>query len=413
MPAPTARILAALAATGLLLPTLLSPLPAVAATETCQGVKATIVGTDADDVIEGTKGDDVIVGLLGDDVVYGKGGADLVCGGAGADKLYGGPGDDALYGGYDRWGDGASGTYLFGDVLLGGDGDDRLVGVRDPRTVDAVRRPDLVSFADAPSGVVVDLSVKPGVAPGEGTDSIAVFDPLGVVGSAYADTVTGSDGKNWIQGNDGDDTIRALGGNDTVYAEPIEGGTGDDVVDGGRGWDVIGSYAGRDDLRGGPGNEFVEAYSDKPTRVTGGGGDDYVAQDLVPGSGSGSEGGAGRDVVALYGALLEGASPRIELAIDLRTGTTTANLDPAPAGTIGGFEEYRLVGNLAWRFHGTAGPDRVWGITGGPLRAWTFGGNDWVTGTDRDDLVNAGKGTDEVQGRRGDDTCLSAERGTC
>ena len=408
MPAPTAR-LAVLALLALLLPV---P-PAAAAGEACQGVKATIVGTDDDDVIEGTKGDDVILALAGDDLVYGRGGQDLVCGGYGGDKLYGGPGDDQLFGGYDRLGDGASGTYLFGDVLLGGEGNDRLVGVRDPRKVEAVRRPDLVSFSEAPSGVVVDLSVKPGVATGEGTDSIAVFNPLGVVGSAYADPITGDDGRNWIQGNDGDDTLRGNGANDTIYGEPIEGGTGDDLIQGGPGWDVIGSYAGRDDIRGGLGNDFVEAYSDKPTRVAGDAGNDYVAQNVVTGSGAASSGGGGRDVIALYGTLLEGATPRTTYAIDLRSGTTSASLDPPPAGTIGAFEEYRLVGNLSWRFHGTPEADRVWAITGGPLHAWTFGGNDWVTATDRDDVVNAGQGVDEVQGRGGQDTCLNAERGTC
>jgi hypothetical protein len=64
-------------------------------------------------------------------------------------------------------------------------------------------------------------------------------------------------------------------------------------------------------------------------------------------------------------------------------------------------------------FHGTPAADRVWAITGGPLRAWTYAGNDSVTATDRADFVNAGLDTDVVWGRDGADTCRSAERGTC
>lgn len=385
---------------------------AEAASAECQGKKATVVGTNGDDVLEGTKGDDVIVALGGDDVVYAKSGVDLVCGGYGSDRLFGGPGDDGLYGGFDRFGDDPSGTYLVGDVLLGGEGDDRLAGVRDRRKAEHVRRPDVVSFTESQVGVVVDLSTTPGVATGEGTDSIAVYAHIGVMGSPHADTITGSAGDNWIQGADGDDSLRGGEGEDTIYGEQVDG-TGDDLVQGGIGFDVLGSYAGRDDVRGGRGNDFIEAYSDKPTRAAGDTGDDYVAQNITPGSGMGSEGGGGRDYLTLYGSLLEGNKPRSEFAIDLRSGTTSATPDPASAGTIGGFEEYRLVGNLAWRFHGTPGPDRVWAITGGPLRAWLFGGNDWATGTQRDDLVNGGTGTDEAHGRGGNDTCLSVERGGC
>lgn len=385
---------------------------AAAAGVQCQGSKATMVGTEAGETLEGTKGTDVIVSLGGDDVVYGRGGDDLICAGYGADTLYGGPGNDQLYGGFDKYGDDPSGTFLVGDTLVGGEGNDRLAGVRDPRKVEAHRSPDTVSFADAPVGVVVDLSVEPGVATGEGTDSIAVYEHIGVTGSAYADTITGSDGANVLKGGDGDDRLQGGAGDDKIYGEEV-GGSGDDLIQGGIGWDVLGSYAGRDDVRGGRGNDFIEAYSDRPTRVAGDTGDDYVAQNITTGSGMASIGGGGRDIIALYGTLLEGSSPRTEFHIDLRTGTTSATLDPAPAGTIGTFEDYRLVGNLSWRFHGTTGPDRVWGITGGPLRAWTFGGDDTVTGTDRDDFVNAGKGDDEVQGRLGHDTCLNAERGTC
>ena len=83
---------------------------------TCNGARATITGTDGDDVLTGTPARDVIVAFGGNDVVYGLGGNDLICGGPGDDVLYGGDGNDRLFG--------EAGS----DVLLGGDGDDTLDG---------------------------------------------------------------------------------------------------------------------------------------------------------------------------------------------------------------------------------------------------------------------------------------------
>jgi streptogramin lyase len=83
---------------------------------TCQGIPATIVGTDGHDFLTGTSGDDVIVGLNGNDIIRGKGGNDLICGDAGEDWLIGGSGQDKVYGG-DGW-----------DTLLGNAGDDELYG---------------------------------------------------------------------------------------------------------------------------------------------------------------------------------------------------------------------------------------------------------------------------------------------
>lgn len=64
----------------------------------CQGVRATLVGTNGPDVLNGTSVRDVIVALGGNDIVRGRGGNDLICGGSGKDKLYGQAGRDKLYG---------------------------------------------------------------------------------------------------------------------------------------------------------------------------------------------------------------------------------------------------------------------------------------------------------------------------
>ena len=79
----------------------------------CNGLPATIVGTNGNEVIHGTDGDDVIVGLGGNDVIHGYAGNDILCGGEGYDKIFGYSGDDIIFASV---GD--------GDAIAGGDGID-------------------------------------------------------------------------------------------------------------------------------------------------------------------------------------------------------------------------------------------------------------------------------------------------
>jgi hypothetical protein len=100
----------------------------------CNGLVASIFGTEGDDVRMGTDGDDIIAGLGGNDVLYGLGGNDTICGDSGDDVLLGGDGDDKLFGnsGRDILLDEADNDRLFGqgdnDYLNGGAGDDFLSG---------------------------------------------------------------------------------------------------------------------------------------------------------------------------------------------------------------------------------------------------------------------------------------------
>lgn len=94
-----------------------SPWPEVS----CEGKRATIVGTAGDDMITGTDGADIIVGRSGADRIDGGGGDDIVCGGPGVDRIDGGAGRDLVSGG--------DGNDVLGgdvrDVLLGDGGTDR------------------------------------------------------------------------------------------------------------------------------------------------------------------------------------------------------------------------------------------------------------------------------------------------
>lgn len=110
------------------------PQQADAATPTCMGKKATIVGTRGADTLKGTARADVIVGLGGNDTIIGRGGNDRICGNGGSDTLIGGGGVDRVSGGggNDQLVGLGGNDLLMGsngnDVLRGGTGDDSIDG---------------------------------------------------------------------------------------------------------------------------------------------------------------------------------------------------------------------------------------------------------------------------------------------
>jgi CSLREA domain-containing protein len=141
----------------------------------------TVTGTERDDVLRGTSGDDVICGEAGNDVITGAGGNDVILGGAGSDRMTGGDGRDT------------------------------------------------VSFADAPSGVSVDLGE--GESTGFGRDH--VIDLENVTGSPWKDRLTGDGRSNVLRGLRGGDRCFGAGGNDLF----LERNGRRDELDGGGGLD--------------------------------------------------------------------------------------------------------------------------------------------------------------------------------
>ncbi|GAA1228770.1 calcium-binding protein [Oryzihumus leptocrescens] len=122
---------------------LVTALPAQAATYTSTGLRCTKVGTSRSETITGTSGRDVICGLGGNDVIKGLGGNDVIDGGPGNDVIDGGSGNDTEVGGAgndvlqggtgnDNESGGSGDDVLTGsagnDVLNGGDGSDDLDG---------------------------------------------------------------------------------------------------------------------------------------------------------------------------------------------------------------------------------------------------------------------------------------------
>lgn len=170
---------------------------------TCFGKSATIVGTTAADMLTGTSGPDVIFGWDGNDTIRGLGGDDRICAGAGADDLRGGPGSD---------------------FLQAGRGSDTLVGNAGSDNFDGGGGSDIASFAS--STTAVHATLAEGTASGQGADILVGVEDL--VGSAFADRLTGDDGPNRLFGKDGRDSLDGAGGIDF-----LDGGGGlDSCVNG-------------------------------------------------------------------------------------------------------------------------------------------------------------------------------------
>ena len=146
------------------------------ASDVCNGLTATIVGTSGDDVLSGTSGVDVIVGLEGNDDISGLGGADVICGGDGDDTITGGGGPD---------------------VIFGDGGDDTITGGGNDDTIDGGAGIDEANFGGA-NPVTVDLAA--GTATGQGNDTLVGIENLD--GTAQADVLRGDAGPNVFLGQD-------------------------------------------------------------------------------------------------------------------------------------------------------------------------------------------------------------------
>lgn len=192
----------------------------------------TITGTSGNDIVNRTRTvsgqplptdeADMIHGLAGADSLSSEGGNDSIYGGDGNDRLDGGPGDDTL--------DGGNGI-------------------------------DTATYAGAPAGVTVNLSMSTAQnTGGAGADALASIENL--IGSSYNDRLTGDSGSNTFTGGLGADSLsggdgrdRLIGGdaNDVLYGQGdndrLEGGNGNDMIIGGPGNDTLIGDAGGDRFR--------------------------------------------------------------------------------------------------------------------------------------------------------------------
>jgi len=340
---------------------------------------------------------------LGNDgeTVFGGSGAGHVTGGSGADIVHGGAGDDVI--------DGGGGA----NILDGGGGT------------------NTASYASASAGVIVSLALQGTTQDnaGAGDDRLSNFQNL--LGSAFADHLTGDAGDNVIDGGSGDDVLDGGGGSNTVsYASAgaavtvslaLQGSAQDTV---GAGHDTLSNFqkligsafddhltgdAGADTIDGGPGNDVLDggggvdtvSYASATAGVTvslmlqgavqdtGGGGHDTLTNfanltgsafnDTLEGDGNGNvlDGGAGTNTVS-YAHAASGVT--VSLALQ----GTAQNTVGAGTDTLSNFQ------NLT----GSAFADVLTGD----------GSNNVINGGGGDDLINGGGGWDAVDGGGGSNT---------
>lgn len=134
---------------------------------------------------------------------------DLIIGSADSNTFETGRGDDFIYG-------------LAGnDELLGGDGADRLSGGDGADTLIGGSGLDYASYKLATAAVIADLADSSRNTASAAGDTFASIE--GLIGSDYADTLSGNGEDNAIEGRDGNDMLIGYGGADT-----LDGGGGSD-----------------------------------------------------------------------------------------------------------------------------------------------------------------------------------------
>jgi len=181
-----------------------------------------------DDEVVGGNGSDLVLGGPGTDTVFGKRGNDVLNGGPGGDFLDSGLGDDTLDGGAGGGdqviggvgNDQVSGGPGAGDVLEGDLGRDLIDGGSDAH--------DTASYALAGSGQIfldgmgVEVDLGAGTANGDGDDTLRGIED--VVGTPFADSITGDAQPNGLYGGSGIDELTGAGDGDAAF-----GGTGPDL----------------------------------------------------------------------------------------------------------------------------------------------------------------------------------------
>ena len=302
--------------------------------------KATSTGSITVNASTVTTGSVNVTGSSANDLVTGGAGNDIISGGSGADTLSGGAGDDQIFGNAGN------------DVLDGGAGN------------------DIVSFASAASGVTVNMGAGTASDGDGGTDAISNFEI--VVGSAFADQITGGTGADTISGGSGNDTISGADGGDFLV-----GNAGNDVLNGGNGTDTI---------------SFASATAGVTVNM---------------GTGTASDGDGGTDTILNFEHLFgSGFADILRGGANNDTFSGGAGADSISGGAGFDYVDYQnapaaINANLATGTvrDGHGSTDALVDIEGVIGSA----GADTLKGSSGDDLFNARSGNDTIDGGGGND----------
>ncbi|MES2944571.1 MAG: M10 family metallopeptidase C-terminal domain-containing protein [Pseudomonadota bacterium] len=299
-------------------------------------------------------------GGSGHDALYGNAVGNLIKGGAGNDTINGNAGSDTLNGG------------LGNDSLVGGTGR------------------DTASYANAAGAVAASLSGAGTATGADGTDALLSIENL--IGSAFADSLTGSTAANRLEGGAGNDSL-----NGAIGADVMLGGSGDDQYSVDNIGDVISEKLaqGMDTVLSSV--SFVLAANIENLRLT--------ASTAINGTGN----SLGNLIWAGAGDnILNGSSGTDTVSYAYSKAGVTASLSSKSAS--GGSGNDSVVG-----FENLAGSNYADSLTGSSIANLLTGGagndslkgstgNDTLLGGSGNDLINGGTGQDLLTGDAGADT---------
>ena len=403
------------------------------------------IGTSLDDTMTGDSGNNVLSGMDGDDILTGGTGNDMLIGGAGADTLTGGSGNDTIgYTGSDgavtisllagtltgghATGDTMSGILniigsTFDDVLtgdgnkntldgdkgddildggvgidhlIGGQGDDILMGGADADINDGGSGFDTVDYSGASGSVKVYLSTGGTSGDADGDTYVSIER---VIGTDFADIITGAAAGETLDGGLGDDELNGAGGSDI-----INGGAGNDLISGGAGLDTLDGGAGVDtvDYSG-----TTTAYDvNMVTGVTTLAGETAINFENI-------RIGDGDNVIVGTGAANNIQTNGGDDTIYAGLGNDTVFAGDGNDTVEGGDGDDTIYGGSGGdHIFGNDGNDTLEGgasiddIRGGAGNDTINGGDgtDYLYGDDGDDTINGGAGNDIIQGGAGADT---------
>ncbi|NOH27800.1 calcium-binding protein [Vibrio mediterranei] len=408
-------------------------------------------GGNHSDYLNGGDGDDYIVGGN----YYGDGSEDrddTLIGGAGEDTLRGGGGND--YFETDGRGsveddivDGGDGydILFYNDHLVNGLGTDAALNmsvkgnggyqsiqisavdnsgqisnilstdmVKNIEEIQGTRGDDVGDFSGLNHGIVYkDKWTDAGDESMVGSDHADIFDLMWGNDTAYGgkgnDVIKASGGNNEFYGEEGDDKLH--GGN---HSDLLVGGSGNDFLSAGRYYavhdddltdihDILRGGDGNDELRGSGGNDELYGGNDED-KIYAGNGDDVIYADAKVAGYLRSEmaddyvdGGDGIDTL-YYSDNLVGAT-HLEVTSNKGVMSVIAKDNDAEIAT----DTVKNVEVL----HGTRGDDVIdfSGLGHGMtyIDKWTGAGEDTVTGSAYDDIINVMHGDDTVHASSGED----------
>lgn len=336
--------------------------------------------------IDGTSIANDLPGTGGRDLIRGLGGHDTLSGLKGNDRLEGGNGNDTL--------DGGAGN----DRVRGGGGNDTVIVSLGADRIDGGAGRDTLDASGFGSGVVVNATADdqgwPEILAGTITLADATVQTIrgieNFLGSRFDDTFYGDAANAVIKGGGGNDRLEAYGDQAKVL-----GGAGDDILE------ISGDFA---KVIGGAGDDILKAFGPSQ-KVNGGAGSDEILFSFGFGTKVGVEasvikGGGGNDRLVWLGSDVNRALYPEVMKVYGGAGSDTFVFSDTKTGTIQDFQSgIDKVDLTAYQFDETATFDDLMLIVrdtanGAVLRLDGSVGSSWVgpeivfKGLTRDDLAD-------------------------